>query len=547
MSANAEFSSDGAAKRRGRTAAFLVPSLADWVFVSILAWLFFGAAGATSLLVDGDTGWHIRTGEHILATGEFPRQDLFSFTMEGEQWFAWEWLADVLFAAIHQVVGLKGIALLGGVVIAATAAALLRYMLWLRVNVLLAVFGLMMACAASTVHWLARPHMFTWGFFLATIWLLESDRRRPSWRVYLLVPLVIVWTNTHGAFVALLLTLGVYTVGGTLEQIWALRADPSRTAKWTVPPVLRRYSLLLLLCAAATLVNPYTYELHRHIFHYLQSDFILQHVQEFQSPDFRGESMTVYEAALVLSILACGWMLRRREIVHPLLILAWAHASLVSVRHMPLFMIVAVPLLAREITFWFEEQARAGNPWFKGLSDLADDYGGKSKTVSEARPAWASWLAVGATVAMAMLLQVRDGERLWTAEFPEARFPKLACDTFGDQLQGRRVLTMDQWGDYLIYRFHPSVKVFIDGRSDFYAPSIRDEYVGLLNSHWGWQRVLEKHDFDAALVPVDWSLASALKLDPGWRLAYDDGFALLFEKREVFRASHVGLEKWHAN
>ena len=76
----------------------LVPSMADWVFVSILCWLFFGHAGATTLLGDGDTGWHIRAGEYVLANQEFPREDLFSFSMEGKTWFAWEWLSDVVLA-----------------------------------------------------------------------------------------------------------------------------------------------------------------------------------------------------------------------------------------------------------------------------------------------------------------------------------------------------------------------------------------------------------------------------------------------------------------
>ena len=47
------------------------------------------------MLGDGDTGWHIRTGEWILAHGQVPRQDMFSFTKPGEPWFAWEWLWDV--------------------------------------------------------------------------------------------------------------------------------------------------------------------------------------------------------------------------------------------------------------------------------------------------------------------------------------------------------------------------------------------------------------------------------------------------------------------
>ena len=511
--------------------AFLIPSLSDWVFVTLLGWLFFFAAGAASLLSDGDTGWHIRTGEYILATGQFPRQDLFSFSMEGRQWFAWEWLADVILAVVHQLAGLPGISLLAGVVIAGTAAALLRYMQWLRVNVLVAVVALMVINAASSVHWLARPHMFTWGFFLATLWILEADQRQTSWRVYLLVPLVALWTNIHGGFVAALVTIGVYAVGRTIEQVWEAYRTSWPRRGWLLPPAASRYGGLLLLCLAATLVNPYTYELHQHIFHYLQSDFILDHVQEFQSPNFRGESETMYEVALLLGIAACAGMLRRGEVARPLLIMAWAHASLVSVRHMPLFMIVAVPFLAKELTGWLEAGARSGNLWLKGLGDLAADYGGRRKTAAEARPALASWLGVVGIVALALVLQARQGQHLWTAEFPAIRFPALASDTFGEQLKGRRVLTMDQWGDYLIYRFYPEMKVFIDGRSDFYAPEIRDDYVGLLSSHWDWERVLDRYGFEAALVPVDWSLAAALKLHPGWRLVYDDGFALLFEKR----------------
>lgn len=517
-------------QRQSLARSLLVPSIADWVFVSILCWLFFGAAGAASLLTDGDTGWHIRTGEHILATGQFPKQDLFSFTMEGKLWFAWEWLADVLLALVHGVAGLKGVVLLAGVVIAGTAAALLRYMIWLRINILVAVLAMLAASAASTVHWLARPHMFTWGFFLATIWLLEADRRRPSKRVYLMAPLVMLWTNVHGGFVAALVTIGIYLAGVSIEQLWAARKSDGGL-RWALPQGFKRYGLLLVLCLAATVVNPYGYHLHQHIWGYLQSDFVLQYVQEFQSPDFRGESMAAYEIVLLLSLVACGRLLLRGEVTWALLVVAWAHASLVSVRHMPLFMIVAVPVIGREITLLLEEGARIGNSWLQGLCDLADDYGGRNRVRSESASFSMGWLSAAAVVLIAVMLQTRSGEQEWQAEFSELKFPALACDTLGDRLQQRRVLSMDQWGDYLIYRFYPRMKVFIDGRSDFYAPEIRDQYVGLLGSHWGWEGVLERYDFDAALIPVEWSLGAALKLHPGWRLIYDDGYALFFEKR----------------
>ena len=436
-------------------------------------------------------------------------------------------LADISLALVHQVAGLKGVSFLGGVVIAATAAALFRYMMWLEVNIILALLAMFAASSASTLHWLARPHMFTWGLLLLTVWLLEADRRRPSRHVFWLVPLSVVWTNLHGGFVALLVTLVIYTCGGVVEEFWSAY-EKKKSWTWMWPAALKRYGLLLIFCSLGTLINPYTYELHGHILSYLDSDFILNNVQEFQSPRFRGESMLVYEVFLVLGILLSGRMLWRKQVTSALLVLAWAHASLTSVRHMPLFMIVAAPLIARELTVLFNEYAGKGNSWLQAIREMARDYSGGSS--SERGPFVVSWLGMVAMISLAFLLTARDGQANWTAEFPSIQFPALACDTIGEQIKGRRVLSSDQWGDYLIYRFYPATKVFIDGRSDFYDPAIRDDYVDLLSAHWGWKQVLEKYEFDAALIPVSWSLAAALKIDRNWRLIYDDGTALFFER-----------------
>ena len=80
---------------------WLTPGFADLIFAALVSWLFIlSAKGWGLLLSDGDTGWHIRTGEWILANGKVPHQDLFSFSRPGADWFAWEWGADILFADI---------------------------------------------------------------------------------------------------------------------------------------------------------------------------------------------------------------------------------------------------------------------------------------------------------------------------------------------------------------------------------------------------------------------------------------------------------------
>lgn len=519
------------AGRRGRARLdFLAPSFADWVFISILAWLFFGSAAATSLLGDGDTGWHIRAGEYILETGEFPRHDLFSFTMEGREWFAWEWLADVLFAVLHSVFGLKGISFLGGVVIAGTAAGIFRYMLWRGVNVLVAMVSLFVILSPSMLHWLARPHMFTWVFLLITLWVLEADRRKPTRWLYALVPLTVLWTNTHGGFVAQLITIGIYFVGTGVEEVWNRPAKQTGDGRWQLPPSFRRYGLLLLLCSGATLINPYGYQLHVHIAAYLRSDFILKAVQEFQAPDFRGEAMKVFECVLFLAILLAAKLLARREVARALLLLAWAHAAVTSVRHIPLFMMVAGPLLASEATRWLEAAGKRGNQWVRVLNEIAADYSPRGGGRFESRPLAVGWLSLAAMAALMALLQLLDGKPSWTAEFPPVRFPAMACDSLGERLKGRRVLSTDQWGDYLIYRFYPEQKVFIDGRSDFYDREVLDDYMVLLGATWRWEEVLSRYEFEAVLIPVDWSLSAVLKTHPEWHLAYDDGTAVFFER-----------------
>src|SRR5690348_7247707 len=105
------------------------PSLADGFFAILLLVLLARPASWQALLADGDTGWHIRTGDWILAHGAVPATDLFSFSKSGQSWFAWEWLSDVMFALLHRWFGLTGVAGLTAVVLCFAAALLMAWLL----------------------------------------------------------------------------------------------------------------------------------------------------------------------------------------------------------------------------------------------------------------------------------------------------------------------------------------------------------------------------------------------------------------------------------
>jgi hypothetical protein len=460
--------------------------------------------------MDGDTGWHIRTGEYILKQHAVPTQDLFSFSKAGQPWFAWEWLSDVLFGGLFRIGGLKAIVLFAGIIIAAYATILLRYAIWRGANALLAACICLFAVGGSSMHFLARPHLFTLLLLPACLWLVEADRRKSTPLVWLLVPLAMLWANLHGGFLVFIACLALLVMGSAVE---AMLGEP----RW---PAIRRYTALLAACSAATLVNPYGIALHVHIVEYLQSDWIKNLIQEFQAPTFRSEGQLQYEALLVGGLILAGLLLRKQRVTEALWLLFLAHSSLTSLRHAPLYAAVAAPLIASELSAAWKAlaAARKKTSILSILHQLGVDLTGNFRRSSV-------WPAA-VIVALAFL----DAPLKWPRDFPSEAFPTAMVHENVKILDSARLLTTDQWGDYIIYSFYPRQKVFIDGRSDFYGESLGTEYLHLLQGAYDWRSILNRWRFDAALLPVDWPLAQMLKLDPSWQVIKDDSHAILFRR-----------------
>jgi hypothetical protein len=120
----------------------------------------------------------------------------------------------------------------------------------------------------------------------------------------------------------------------------------------------------------------------------------------------------------------------------------------------------------------------------------------------------------------------------WPQDFPEQIFPTRMVHQYGSLIWGSRVLTSDQWGDYLIYT-NPQQKVFVDGRSDFYGPELGDQYLHLAAGRWDWAETMAKYRFDAALLPTELGIVQILKLQPDWRVVEDDGKRILLVRRSI--------------
>ena len=487
----------------------IAPSFSDCFFVALLAWLFVcGPAGWKALLTDGDTGWHIRTGQYILANHTVPHHDLFSYTRPGATWFAWEWLSDVLYGWLFGIGGLKAVVLFAGVLITLFATLLLRYALWRGANPLAAAMLTLLAFGGSSMHFLARPHLFTLLLLPMSLWLIEVDRRQRTRWLWALIPVTALWANLHGGFVVLLAFLALLIVGSAIEAMLG-RASFS---------AVLRYGLLLAGCTAVSFVNPYGAELHKHIVEYLRADWIRNLVQEFQAPTFRTEGQLQFEFLLIAGLVTTGFLLKKRRITEALWILFLAHSSITSVRHAPLYSAVAAPLIAGEVSIWW--QAAADRAKKSSITRILHQLG------SDMRPAF-RWTSVWPAVVVVALIFLNAPVQ-WPRDFPSEIFPVSMVQENAALLHSGRLLTTDQWADYMIFHYYPQQKVFVDGRSDFYGESLGTEYIHLLQGQYDWRDIMARHDFEVALLPVSWPLTQLLKLDPKWQLVKDDSHAAVF-------------------
>jgi hypothetical protein len=504
----------------------LFPSLDDIAFLLPMFVLFARFNGTQLLFSDGDTGWHIRTGQWILAHHAVPTVDLFSFTKPNAPWFAWEWAWDVLAAVVHQYAGLAGIGFITTALLG--AFSLLVYRLCLRVshdNVLsMAVTAL--TAAVSSIHWLARPHLVSWIFALLFLNLLESIRTNgasasTSLLLILLPALTVVWTNLHGGFVAGLMLIACYALGEGLTALFAAQTSDGPSSFRSAWQACRPYGLSFALCAAATLVNPYGWQLHKHIYAYLSDSELLDKIQEFQSISFHAAPAIYLEILLLLAVFAVVQNLRHGRLTPVLLICLWAHLALLSARHIPLFAIVAAPYVAAVLS------ASVGNlrqmPLLaeaaETFSDICHDLRALELTPRLHLTSAAALLGIAGLFAL--------GEAPFLPQFNSENFPLQAVPVLEKHLSSR-VFSTDQWSDYLIYRFYPAQRVFFDGRSDFYGNDFVKVNQRILSAEHDWKSLLHQYSIDLVLVKPETPLSAVLKLTPGVKVLFDDGKVILF-------------------
>jgi hypothetical protein len=502
---------------------WFMPSVADLIFLGLLGVLVLTLL-SVKLLGDAGIGWHIRNGQQILATHEVPRFDSFS-ARSRSPWFAWEWLYDVAVGKLEAGLGLNGVVWLTAVVIATAFAGTFRLAVARGTNLGLALILTLLAMSASMIHSLARPHVLSWLFALAWFWILDSTEReelQSPWARWLwTLPLwMLLWVNVHGGFLLGFVVLGIYWLGAFWTWITTreTRLEDS-LLKITSGQRARQLTWVGLLSIAASFVNPYGWKLHAHIYEYLTNRFLMDHIEEFQSPNFHGIAQSCFLVLLLISLAvlaARGRSLRLSEI---LLLLFAVYSGLYAARNIPvsaIFLVLVIGPLLPSLKSWAFVQRMS---------------------VIDSRQRGHIWPILAATALLVVAANGgRVGSTIWMdAHFDPGRMPVGAVNFLEQSGVKAPVLSMDYWGGYLIYRLYPRNRVVIDDRHDFYGQTYLKSYLKLIHVETGWEEFCRVHDVAWLLLPRNAALSVVISETPGWKTVYSDDVAMVFTRSDQNR------------
>jgi hypothetical protein len=469
-----------------------------------LAALFLGLfAMAARNVTDPDIWWHLKTGQYIAEHNSVPHTDPFSYTRAGEPWVTHEWLTDFVLYELERTTGF------GGLIV--TFAAILSaafFLLYLRCGRAPYVAGVATLCAAwATIPvWGVRPQVLS--LLLTSLWLLilERSERNPK-LLWWTLPLTLLWVNLHAGF-ALGLALSALFLGGE----WMERAlgysslghpsqDPSR---------LRIPALILLLDLLIVPLNPNGLRMFSYPIETLRSPAMQNYIAEWASPNFHHAEYWPVLLIVLATFATLSWSrlegrtgeLRLRDL---LLLIVSLYAALCSIRLIPLFVLIAVPLISMRLGNWPRSDSRP-----------------HSAPAARASLNAAILLAMAVFAAFHIAWVIRNQPQ---AEMQH--FPAHAVAFLETRSPSRRIFNHYDWGGYLIWKLYPSTPVFIDGRADLYGRQLLDQFANTYQLKGTWRDPLRRWRVDTVLVPPDSALATGLRSSPGWTVSYEDSQAVI--------------------
>ena len=226
-----------------------------WIWALILIVVATAIVRFMLPIRDGDIWFHLSYADYFLNNKTLiPDHSVYSWTPTVNTEHYCAWFAEIILYFIYQVGGITGLIVFRYVCVAFFIFAIVRYakllsVFWHPLTWLIA----LLAILTSYVAIYAKPEIFSWVYFTMMVWnwwYIRKKKKRVLKNCYLFPILILVWVNSHGAFLLGIVFLLLICTSEILNT-WLFPHQ-------TLPQSTRKHLFIgIFLSLLAILITPY--------------------------------------------------------------------------------------------------------------------------------------------------------------------------------------------------------------------------------------------------------------------------------------------------
>jgi tetratricopeptide (TPR) repeat protein len=475
-----------------------------------------------------DLWWCLAMGRHIVQAASFPRTNIFSYTALHSPVIDHEWIPEFFFYLLYSHGGFPLLYCVKSMMI--MAAVLVLFALARRRGASLSAASLGVICAVTfskgNLYFDIRPYIFTYLFSACVLYLLEIFGEKRDYRLLLPIPFITwVWVNSHGAFILSFVLVFLCLFSHAVKNIWFL------WVREKIPggPDWKPFNALLATLAFSgglALVNPYGLKLLLYPFSFMGHSLWKGNLIEWAPPDlFHQDLPFLFYYLATTALVVAAW--KKSTLFELLYYTFFSCLALTTVRHITLFALFSIPLLALSLhhigAFCAVLAAR-----------LWSHYAGEHPLPPGRIEQWAFLPCLAVIVVLGWSRFSAVDYRHLSLE--KALFPHYGMEFIQSNRIPGPVYNPYEWGGYMLWKLYPGYRVFIDGRANTsYTEQVYRESLVTMFGKEGWEEILDRYKVNAVLcnkylmdVNKEYKLGELMEKSHEWKLIYQDRVELLY-------------------
>jgi tetratricopeptide (TPR) repeat protein len=520
---------------------------------------FFISLPGLKQIIGLDIFLHIKTGQWIWDALSIPRVQLYSFILGQKEWINHQWLFQAIIYPIHSLSGLNGL-----IVLRYTIICILLYIFYkcikktyytLPVSLLVMNISFMLGYER---FFLIRPEIISILFTVLFIFSLRAYKGNSN--ILLLLPLQVIWVNTHGYFIIGPALACLYVISKYIELKFKLPFSWNENRIQSI--FLNKILVLAVLLFLVSFMNPNFLKGAYYPFDIVNSTFgeyganISSHISELKVITASSIFLTgeMFQLHILIFLLCLSFLMNVRNLhifdiaVSSLLLLF----NLAAMRNTGFFafsagILAVLNFLDSEYAFNKNQQKLYKNS-FKiiagfGILALLANY-------LVLVPAYAK------DIMGRYIYDLKGNSKSYYFGLNKASlaYPEGAAYFIHDNNISGNIFNVFNNGAYLIFQLYPDCKVFIDGRTELYKGEFMFADMACLSDPETIANISREHDVACVVLPCDpdnltTGMFDYLYKNRQWRLVFFDGHSSVFLKdidsyRDLIKSNEIDLNSF---